>query len=527
MTNTFSALSGDLSRKGWLDRLAITLALFKDFISIQKGAAHLDSSKLAEGLVKDLLNLLGPWGAFKTLDHEYTNHPAIDLLSLDGDVGVQVTSSSSLTKVTETIEKFHRLNVPPKQLYILMICGRAKSYGKRSIEKALGNSTTKFDPDSNILTLPDIYRFAEQKSVGQVSKAVHRLEEELSSRALQLLQRFNASADRVLQVITAHEVSPAAVIELLGLDSSTEVDAIYSAHSLQPLLKPIAYEAIAAAFNVPVKWLNGQHDQLADRYGSSEWRSEGCVSGLISQLLSVYKSVHFKIVLPINPDGTIEDTNTPVLVFFEARNKYGKVYGHLGIQPWNIDHHSKAALYLGTIVRHLSLTEGLPIGVSWWQWPRNRIMATTTELLLAEAVQQEPRIHLDETQFIDYEKGKWHFTMNPALDEDFNKSFAPAVRDHVVRSREQSRRKDYVDELLSELVSKCMLRPPKKQVARVFGREAFAIAKRCRKKLSVVDGNGTVTRVSVKSAQKLIDESSVGVEIGKVGRMVFIDVRVA
>ena len=101
------------------------------------------------------------------------------------------------------------------------------------------------------------------------------------------------------------------------------------------------------------------------------------------------------------------------------------------------------------------------------------------------------------------------------------------MRGHVVRSREQSRRKDYVDELLSELVSKSMLRPPKKRVARVFGREAFAIAKRCRTKLSVVDGNGTVTRVSVKSARKLIDESSVGVELGKVVRMVFIDVRVA
>lgn len=137
MTKTLPALSIDLSRKGGLDRLAIALALFKDYISIQKGAAHLDSSKLAEGLVKDLLNLLGPWGAFKTLDHEYTNHPAIDLLSLDGDVGVQVTSSSSLTKVTETIEKFHRLNVPPKQLYILMICGRAKSYGNRLIGNGL------------------------------------------------------------------------------------------------------------------------------------------------------------------------------------------------------------------------------------------------------------------------------------------------------------------------------------------------------------------------------------------------------
>lgn len=525
MTKSLPALSGDLSKKGWLDRLAISLALFKDYISIQKGAVHLDSSKLAEGLMEDLLTLVGPWGPFKTLDHEYTNHPAIDLLSLDGGVGVQVTSSSSLTKVTETIEKFHKLSGPPTELYILMICGRAKSYSKRSIEKALKNSTTKFDPDRNILTLPDIYNFAVRKRVGQISKAVQRLEEEMSSRALQLLQRFNASADRVLQVMTAHEVSPAKIIELLELDSSTDVDAVYSAHSLQPLLKPSAYEAIAAAFNVPTEWLSGQRDWLADRYGSSEWRSEGCVSGLIERLLASYKSVRFKIVLPMEPGGMEEDINTPVLVFFEADSKYGKVYGHLGIQPWDIDHHCKAALYLGTVVRHLSLTEGLAVSVSWWQWPRDRIMATTTDLLLAEAVQQEPRVHLDETQLIDYMKGKWRFAMNPELDADFNESYAPAVQKHVLRCLEQARRKDYIKELISEAMSELTLPPPQKRVARVFGHEAYAIAKRCRKKVSFVDGNGKVTRVSVKAARELMGQTPAMGEQGQVVKMVFVDVR--
>ncbi len=152
-------------------------------------------------------------------------------------------------------------------------------------------------------------------------------------------------------------------------------------------------------------------------------------------------------------------------------------------------------------------------------------MATTTDLLLAEAVQQEPRVHLDETQLIDYINGKWRFAMNPELDFAFNESYAPAVQDHVLRCLEQPRCKDYTKELLSEAISGHRLPPLQKRVARVFGHEAYAIAKRCRKKVSFVDGNGKVTRVSVEAARELMGQNPAMGEQEQAVKMVFVDVR--
>jgi len=521
------AIPNGLTKKGWLDRLAITLALYKDYVSIQKGASHLDSSKLAEGLIEDLLTLVSPWGKFKNLNHEYLNYPAIDLISLDEAIGVQVTSSSSLEKVTETIRKFQKLKSPPANLYILMICGRAKAYSTSSIKKSLLTSTIKFDPDENILTLDNLYKWAERSTVDEIERAVQRLESEVSSRAVQLLQRFNASADRVLQLFNAHALSPAKMVELLGLSSPSNVEEIVSAHTLQALLTPDAYNTIATAFHVPKGWLNGEHNHLAEVYDSSRWRASGDVSQIILDLLSLYKNIQFKIVLPMEPDGMDKDGHTPVLVFYQAESKHGKIFGHLGIQPWDVDNYTKAALYLGTILRHLALAERLPLGVSWWQWPRDRILATTTETLLAEAVQSKPRVRIDETRLIDFEAGTWRFSMEPKLDKEFNEVYLPAVRDSVLKGLKLAEYRDILDEFIAEAISRFKLPPPKKRVARVFGREAYAIAKACRGKVCYVDRSGKISNISVSKAQRLMNESPILDDEGHALKMVFVDTRLA
>lgn len=525
MNAILQTLSPASSREIGLKRLAITLALFKDYIAIQKGAYLLDSGKLSEVLMEDLLTKVGPWGKLKTLGHRYPNHPAIDLVSADGKIGIQVTSSSSLAKIKDTIEKFLNLNDQPEELFVLMICGREKSYGKASINKSLGASNLKFDPDKNVLTLPDIYNYAAHKPAAVIEDIVQKLEEELSGRAMQLLQRFNASADRVLKVLTVHGASPPLINEMLGLDPSTDVAEVLPPHRLQPLLTSRSYELIAKTFNVPVDWLSNKNDLLAKKYESSQWRGEGVVSDLIAGLLIKHKSVHFKIVLPMEPGGASNDTHTPVLVFYEAKGENGKVCGHLGIQAWNVPHHRKAALYLGTVVRHLNLTEGLPIGVSWWHWPRELIMETTSDLLLVEALQHAPKLNIDETLVIDMEEGKWRFAMEPLLEKEFNESYAPTVKEQVLRRQKQVLHKDSLGELFAEEIARFSLPPLKKRKARVFGREAFAIAKKCKKKVCFVDNLGKVSRMSVEEARKKMDEAPAINAKGNLAKLVYIDVR--
>ncbi|WP_410451203.1 SMEK domain-containing protein [Paraburkholderia sp. 31.1] len=73
---------------------------------IKNGGFLFDSTRLTETLMCDLLSDLCGWGPFTKLNIENPNHPAIDLLSLDGKIGAQVTSTRSIEKVKDAIEKF-------------------------------------------------------------------------------------------------------------------------------------------------------------------------------------------------------------------------------------------------------------------------------------------------------------------------------------------------------------------------------------------------------------------------------------
>jgi len=539
MTNLDSAPSAlDLdSKKANLERLVLALAVFKDYVSIQNGAFLFDSNKLAEGLMKDLLSLIGPWGPMKDLNFERENQPAIDLVSIDGKVGIQVTSTSTAAKVKDTIRKFGVLEQPPEELFFVMICGRQKSYPEESIKKVVAGTALSFDPDKNILDLSGLYKLASAASPDNLKSAVRRLEQELSSRAIKLLQRFNASADRVLQVLTSHKVSPAGMIELLDLDSKTPPELLATSETLQPLLvSDRCYESLAEAFNVPADWLRGDAVPLAQRSGPSVWRSNGSVGGLLADLLTRYNSVRFHIVLPddlmepflsAKPRGADEppDLETPVLVFYEAQEGHGKVFGHLGIQPWHIVHHRKAALFLGTILRDLSLKSIASVGVCWWSWPRERIDATVTDVLLVEAKDQNPFALIDETDAITPVPGGWSFVHEPGLDHEFNETYAPFVRQAVKKALEAKTRKSIIDEMGREFMAKFMLSDPEPGVARVFFSSAYDIALACGTGVSFVDEKGRVSQKSVAEAKLMMEVTPVLDDEDRPVRLVFIDVR--
>lgn len=533
-----SALDLD-SRKANLERLVLALAVFKDYVSIQNGAFLFDSNKLAEGLMRDLLSLIGPWGPMKDLNLERENQPAIDLVSIDGKVGIQVTSTSTPAKVKDTIKKFGALEEPPEELFFVMLCGRQKSYPEESIKKVVAGTALRFDPDKNILDLSGLYKMASSAPPEKLRSAVRRLEEELSSRAIKLLQRFNASADRVLQVLTAHRVSPAGMIELLDLDSKTPPELLATSETLQPLLvRDRCYESLAEAFNVPADWLRGGTVPLAQRSGPSVWRGNGSVGGLLADLLTRYNSVCFHIVLPdelrapflpAKPRGADEppDLETPVLVFYEAQEWHGRVFGHLGIQPWRIAHHRKAALFLGTILRDLGLKGIASVGVRWWSWPRDRIDATVTDVLLVEAKDQHPCDLIDETDAITPVAGGWSFVYEPGLNHEFNGTYAPAVRQAVTKALEAKTRKSVIDEMGREFMAKFMLSDPEPGVARVFFNTAYDIALACGTSVSFVDEKGRVSQKSVAEAKLMMDAAPALDDHNKPVRLVFIDVRTA
>src|SRR3990167_9311888 len=188
------------SRQATFNCLAMVLSIFKDYVAIQNGACFFDSNRLAESLMADVLSLIGDWGKLENLNDVRPNHPAIDLIDKRGLIGVQVTSTRTLTKITSTIGRFIKLQRPPKELYILMICGQEGSYYQKAIDNAIGSSGLNFNPKTHILDTTSLLQMASKRKVAQVEKAVRRLEEELGSRAIALLSRFNASGDRALRI---------------------------------------------------------------------------------------------------------------------------------------------------------------------------------------------------------------------------------------------------------------------------------------------------------------------------------------
>ncbi|WPN25996.1 SMEK domain-containing protein [Pseudomonas marginalis] len=158
------------SRNTQLDRLALTLVVFKQYVEIKNNAQLLDNNRLAESLIADLMSCLCGWGNFKNLNQETPHHRAIDLLSEDGTIGVQVTTTRTASKVRHTLEQFASLPDKPQRLYIMMVCGRLKNYAPDSIDRSIKQAGIKFDASTDILDLEMLFHLAKDNSQARIER---------------------------------------------------------------------------------------------------------------------------------------------------------------------------------------------------------------------------------------------------------------------------------------------------------------------------------------------------------------------
>ena len=527
------------SKKAALDRLALALAIFKDYVAIQNGAFLFDSTRLAEGLMSNLLSLLCDWGTLKHLDNIIQNHPAIDLLSEDESIGVQVTSTRTIDKVKSTIEKFVSLPNPPQELYIVMICGRQDSYSEESIAKSLGASCLKFDADKNILDLGHIHKAASTRDAECIEKAVARLEAELGKRAVTLLSRFNKSADRVLRVLTSHDLRPTSIAQALAVSPTVPRLALATSQGLQPYLTTETCNAIAEEFNVPADWVTGRSDLIGSYFSGSPWRGIGSVKSLLQNIFERYDGAKFSIVLPDDIGDPFQKTSdehrsiefgsppsdVPVLIYYQAKGKYSDVYVHLGIQPWNILHHKKAAIFLGTALRDLSLAGLGKFQVIWRLWPRELIFATRSEMLLSELISEQTGSQLDETDAITIEGGQWKFADHNEFEDEFNAEFILAIRGWISTVQDTKRQRNWLADLTAELKTKRKIPNPASGTSRIYGGTACDIAESCKASVFCANENGEVSDIAIADARKLIESQIAHDGYGFPPKIIFIDVQ--
>lgn len=526
------------SKKALLDRLSVSLSVFSDYVSIQNGAFLFDSNQLGELLMCDLLSELGPWGKLCVLQEEVVNHPAIDLMDEQRRVGIQVTSTRTITKVKDTINGYLKLEQPPEALYILMVCGRQDSYKDDAIQSAIGNSGLRFDPEEHIIDLGHLLRMATRRDATRIGRAARRLEQELGRRARDLLERIDVSANRVLRVLTSHQVPVVSFGTLLKLSSDVDRRHVATARRLKDLLTEPACQDIAAEFNVSPHWLAGRDDRVVPPHAQPGWRTEGAVSSLLETLVTRHRHVAFHFVVaddmrhpfPNDPGKPVEEPEGasqegPVLLYYEAAGKHAdKVFGHLGIQPWEMKAHRVAALFFDAVLRDLSLRGIASVSVRWWQWPRDRIHGTVKDTLLAEAVGMAGHRMIDATSDIVLGR-RFRFVGQEGIEDEFNDVYAPIVRDAVTRSLERARTDLYATVLFNDLRRKHSLPEVAAGCARLYGNEAMRVAADLSCQVRYANGQGDTSTLNVDEAKARIREGSDVDEFGEPSHQVYLDVK--
>ncbi|MCU1785537.1 SMEK domain-containing protein [Pseudomonas sp. 13B_2.1_Bac1] len=521
------------SRNAQLDQLALMLVVFKHYVEMKKNAQLLDTARLAESVIAELMSHLCGMGDFIDLNKDYPNHPGIDLLSDDGTVGVQVTVTRTPRKVKDTLDHVPSLPATLQKLYLVMVCGRQKNYRAASIAQHAHAAGICFDPKTDILDLEGLFEMARHNSQAHIDKAIQRLEKEMGHRALSLLGSFNKNADRVLQVLLAHGVRGPAFNELLDIDPWVAPPRLTTPEALQPWLTPANCATIAEQFNVPPSWLDGADERTGDYYDSSPWRTSGDVMGLLAMIAERYRSAHFHIVIADDIDTPFDcfhDTSpgardVPLLVFYKAHGPYGDVYAHLGVQPWNVLHHRQAAFFLATAIRDFA-RQGLGhFSVEWEQWPRNDILASCTGTLLAELVPNRRGRPLDERDWIRFD-GRWQFPGRPDLTTAFNDEYLPTVLHGFQRLQQRQHRFRVLQEYVDTQIAWSALAAPTPGAKRVDGYAACDIAQICHVPLRCADALGNEHELSVDQARELIDEQLEMAAADPKKRFVFLDIRV-
>jgi len=130
------------------------------FVAQIKGATAMrrtDIKLVAETVLIPLLQEVYGFKNLKNLNYGEDNYPGIDLGDEKAKVAIQVTSTTSIDKVKETLKKFlaYNLNEKYDRVIVYVLTERQKSYSKSTIDDVI-NRRFSFDPSKDIIDYTDI-----------------------------------------------------------------------------------------------------------------------------------------------------------------------------------------------------------------------------------------------------------------------------------------------------------------------------------------------------------------------------------
>lgn len=135
-----------------------------------------DTHKVTENLMCKLLMHLCGYSQLNNLNHKKDNYPGVDLADDSARVAFQITATSDLTKIKNTLETFLRNNLHQKydRLIICILTQKQTSYSQDAINICL-DGKFKFDANHDIWDYRDLSKQAAQAEPIVLSEVIKHL----------------------------------------------------------------------------------------------------------------------------------------------------------------------------------------------------------------------------------------------------------------------------------------------------------------------------------------------------------------
>lgn len=213
-----------VSRATYAEIISSAFSFLSEKIKTDNAAGLFNLNKLAEDIYIPVLNEIFDTEFVNTNNLQSgANYPAIDLISTQKRIGIQVTSDRTNKKVQKTVQKsIEHLSGKIDELHILIITEKSdrSSYKQEQFDKLINNGF-RFDTASHIIDRFDIYKkIVGLPSIGKIEKVAKLLLKEFPQNSHLLESKYH--------IALSFAESDMNLVELITKKLSDEYINVYS-----------------------------------------------------------------------------------------------------------------------------------------------------------------------------------------------------------------------------------------------------------------------------------------------------------
>ena len=154
---TLLVVQQDMNRKDYIDKIAKYLARFVEEVKSYNDMNLYDINIHSENALIPILNAVFDIKLENANSSHKKNYPSVDLIDDANKVAFQVTSTASLEKVKNTLQKFgeHNLQAKYETLYVYILTQKEEKYSEKIIKENTPEGL-EFNITNHIIDISDL-----------------------------------------------------------------------------------------------------------------------------------------------------------------------------------------------------------------------------------------------------------------------------------------------------------------------------------------------------------------------------------